>query len=72
MKIWGLLCLLLYSATGLADDGSVRRFAALERDDTTSKFFLISIKSVQSELKLTEAQILQLKNVILQSPTNIP
>ncbi len=57
---------------GFADDGSARRFAGLDRDVVTSKYFLLSTTGVQTDLKLNPWQIQLLKNAMLSSVTNIP
>jgi hypothetical protein len=45
-----------------ADDGSARRYAALDRDAVTCKYFLLSTKEVQGNLKLTQHQIKSLES----------
>jgi Spy/CpxP family protein refolding chaperone len=56
-----------------ADDNSARRYAALDHDATTSKYFLLSTKEVQGDLKLTQQQIKSLESVWLSSSlTNDP
>ena len=56
-----------------ADDNSARRYAALDHDATTCKYFLLSTKEVQVNLKLTQQQIKSLESVWLSSSfTNDP
>lgn len=63
----------LQSCNVFADDNSARRFAALDHDSTTCKYFLLSTKEVQGNLKLTQQQIKSLESVWLSaSLTNDP
>jgi hypothetical protein len=55
-----------------ADDNSARRYAALDRDAVTCKYFLLSAKQVQDSLKLTQQQIRSLESAMSSSPTNDP
>ena len=56
-----------------ADDNSARRYAALDHYATTCKYFLLSTKEVQGNLKLTQQQIKSLESVWLSSSlTNDP
>lgn len=75
MKI--IVCLFaaisLHGFKVFADDNSARRYAALDYDTTTCKYFLLSAKEVQSNLKLTQQQIKSLESVWLSSAlTNDP
>jgi hypothetical protein len=70
--IYGLLIIGVIQTLSLfADDNSARRYAALDRDAVTCKYFLLSTKQVQDSLKLTQQQIKSLESVMLFSPTNI-
>lgn len=56
----------------MADDGSARRYASLDRDWVTCKYFLLSQPAVQKDLNLTQLQIKSLESAMSSSPTNIP
>jgi Spy/CpxP family protein refolding chaperone len=61
--IYGLLIIgFLQSWSVFADDNSARRYAALYYDATTCKYFLLSTKEVQGNLKLTQQQIKSLQS----------
>jgi hypothetical protein len=61
--IYGLLIIgFLQSWSMFADDNSARRYAALYYDATTCKYFLLSTKEVQGNLKLTQQQIKSLES----------
>lgn len=75
MKIIGGLLIIsfLQSYSAFADDNSARRYATLNHDATTCKYFLFSTKEVQGDLKLTQQQIKSLESVWLSSSlTNDP
>jgi hypothetical protein len=61
--IYGLLIIgFLQSWSVFADDNFARRYAALYYDATTCKYFLLSTKEVQGNLKLTQQQIKSLES----------
>lgn len=61
--ISGLLIICVIQACSVfADDNSARRYAALDRDAVTCKYFLLSTKEVQGNLKLTQQQIKSLES----------
>lgn len=72
--ISGLLIIgVIQTCSLFADDNSARRYAALDRDAVTCKYFLLSTKEVQGNLKLTQQQIKSLESVWLSSSlTNDP
>lgn len=72
--IYGLLIIgVILTCNVFADDNSARRYAALDHDATTCKYFLLSTKEVQGNLKLTQQQIKSLESVWLSSSlTNDP
>ncbi len=71
-KISFVLIFCLQAVIAFADDGSARRFAGLDRDAMTTKYFLLSTTEVQTDLKLNDSQIQLLKDAMLTSTTNIP
>ena len=60
------ICLLM------ADDNSARRYASLDRDSATCKYFLLSEPTVKKDLGLTQPQINSLESAWSSSPTNLP
>ena len=73
MKIFNALFIITFvqACNLFADDNSARRYAALDRNAVTDKLFLLSIKEVQDNLKLTQQQI-QLLQTSSSSLTNDP
>lgn len=63
---------LISMLTASADDLCARRYAGLDRDATTSKYSLLGIKAVQSNLKLSSKQLQLFEDIMRSSPTNIP
>jgi hypothetical protein len=75
MKIFNCLLAVFFLCRhdAFADDGTARRYAALDRDAMTCKYFLLSTKEVQGELKLTADKVKSLESVWLSSSlTNDP
>jgi len=72
--ICGLLLIgIIHTCSVFADDNSARRYAALDRDAVTCKYFLLSTKEVQGNLKLTQQQIKSLESAGASSSlTNDP
>lgn len=62
----------IQASSVFADDNSARRYAALDRDAVTCRYFLLSTKQVQDSLKLTQQQIDSIKLAMSSSPTNDP
>jgi Spy/CpxP family protein refolding chaperone len=61
--IGGLLIIcVIQTCSVFADDNSARRYAALDRDAVTCKYFLLSKKQAQDSLKLTQQQIKSLES----------
>jgi hypothetical protein len=73
MKAIGSLLIIcvVQTCSVFADDNSARRYAALDRDAVTCKYFLLSKKQAQDSLKLTQQQIKLLESAMMSSPTNI-
>jgi hypothetical protein len=68
-----LLVILVFQVPRLfADDNCARRYAALERNPITCKYFLLSQKAVQNSLKLTPFQLASLESAMSASPTSNP
>lgn len=67
-----LIIAIIQSCSVFADDNSARRYVALDHDTVTCKYFLLSAKQVQDNLKLTQQQIKSFKSAWWSSPTNIP
>lgn len=69
-----LFAIISFQAVGVfADDNSARRFAALDHDTASCKYFLLSTKEVQRNLQLTQQQFKSLEVVWLSfSLTNDP
>jgi hypothetical protein len=67
-----IFMVVVYGIHVIADDHTARRYAGLDRDCISSKYFLLSIPSVQRDLKLDTTQIERLKSAITSPPTNIP
>jgi len=54
------------------DDGSARRYAIIETNEVVCKYFLLSMKEVQTRLNLTQAQIKSLESAMLAPPASNP
>lgn len=74
MKTVGILLIIgsVQVFSVLADDSSARRYASLQADPVNCKYFLLSEKTVQENLSLTQSQKTSLQSALLSSPTNIP